>query len=142
MYEQQMKDISVDDLKNRIRQKDKAMMLLDTRVITSYYKGHIPGSCSLFDGEAMSRAKDLDKNLTIVAYGPGQAQRSENPEDRQAGDVLMKLRNLGFKNLMELKGGFEAWANAGNRVDSSPPGSIKPAQPGFMMSTESGVRDL
>lgn len=119
MMEQQIRDMSVDDLKNRMNRKDQPLMVVDSREIEAYYKGHIPGACSLFDAEIMSLAKDMDKNMDVVVYGPGQAQPSENPADRLSGDAIMKLRDLGFKNVYELRGGFEAWANAGNRVDIS-----------------------
>lgn len=125
LYEQKMRMINVNDLKNRLRMKDKPVMLIDAREATSYYKGHIPGACSLFEGEMMNIAKDLDKNLDIIVYGPGQAQPSPKMMDRLSGDAVNKLQSMGFKNLWVLDGGFEAWANAGNRVDSSPPGSIK-----------------
>ena len=65
--------------------------------------------------------------MLIVVYGPGQAQSSKNPMDRLAGDAIDRLRKLGFEESMELRGGFEAWANAGNRVDHCELKSIKPA---------------
>lgn len=127
LYAQQLRKMSVNDLKNRLQRKDKPLMVMDARDVTSYYKGHIPGACSLFDGEIMSLAKDLDKNLDICVYGPGQAQPSPSEIDRLAGDAVNKLQSLGFKNICVLDGGFEAWANAGNRVDASTVKSIKPA---------------
>jgi 3-mercaptopyruvate sulfurtransferase SseA len=70
-------------------------------------------------------AKNLDKNMDIVVYGPGQARPSKDPMDRLAGDAIDRLNKMGFKNVSALEGGFEAWANAGNQVDSSNPESIK-----------------
>jgi 3-mercaptopyruvate sulfurtransferase SseA len=69
----------------------------------------------------------MDKNAHIIVYGPGQWVRSENPADRQSGDAAIRLMKMGFKNVMELYGGFEAWANAGNRVDMCNPQNIKSA---------------
>jgi len=126
LFTAQTKMISVNDLKNRLNRKDKALMIVDARDITSYFKGHIPGACSLFDGEILPNTPNLDKNMDIVVYGPGQARPSRDPLDRLAGDAIDKLLKLGFKNVMALDGGFEAWANAGNQVDSSNPESIKP----------------
>jgi rhodanese-related sulfurtransferase len=127
LYSEQVKDISVDDLKNKMK-AGKGLFILDVRELSAYCKGHIPGACDLFDAEiaGMTPAK-MDGSASIVVYGPGQAQRSENPMDRLSGDAIDKLKKAGFKNLVELKGGFEAWANAGNRVDKCDLQSIKPA---------------
>jgi len=100
---------------------------MDAREVTSFYRGHIPGAISLFDGEITSIARDIDKNMDIVVYGPGQARPSRDPMDRLAGDAVERLNKMGFKNVMALDGGFEAWANAGNQVDTSSPESVKTA---------------
>jgi rhodanese-related sulfurtransferase len=120
------KKIKVNELKDRLRHKEKGHVLLDARNASTYYKGHIPGACSIFDGEILRMAKDMDKSTDIIIYGPGQAQASTDPMDRLAGDAINRLSKLGYKNIMELEGGFEAWANAGCRVDSTKPESIKP----------------
>ena len=106
----------------------KGLFILDARELNAYCKGHIPGACDLFDAEITGLTPSkMDGNATIVVYGPGQAQTSKNPKDRLSGDAIDKLKKAGFKNLVELKGGFEAWANDGNRVDRCDLKSIKPA---------------
>jgi rhodanese-related sulfurtransferase len=127
LYTQQSKKISADDLRNRLNKNEK-LLIVDARELTPYFKGHIPGACSLFDGEIIPKAKSLDKNATIVVYGPGQAQPSRNPLDRLAGDAIDRLGKMGFNNVYELDGGFEAWANAGNKVEVSSPESISPGR--------------
>jgi rhodanese-related sulfurtransferase len=127
LYTEQVKDISVDDLKNNMK-SGKGLFILDVRDLNSYCKGHIPGACDLFDAEIEGmKPSDMDSNARIVVYGPGQAQRSENPMDRLSGDAIDRLKKAGFKNLVELKGGYEAWANAGNQVDKCDLESIKAA---------------
>ena len=126
MSTEQMKKINVNDLKKRLAHKDKPYMLVDVREVTAFYNGHIPGAVSIFDGEIIPRAKELDRNMSIIAYGPGQARPSKNPIDLLAGDAMDKFMKLGFKNVCMVDGGFEAWANAGNPVDTSKPESIKP----------------
>ena len=118
--------ISADDLKKRLSNNEK-IFLLDARELSAYFKGHIKGSCSLFDGNIVPMAQKVDKDATIIVYGPGQAQPSKNPMDRLAGDAIDRLKKMGFSKVYELKGGFEAWANAGNPVDAASPESIKPA---------------
>lgn len=142
MYTEQVKDISVDDLKNRMK-SGKGIFILDVRELDAYFKGHIPGACDLFDGEISNlKPESIEKDAAFVVYGPGQAQPSPNPLDRLAGDAIDRLRKLGFRNVMELRGGFEAWANAGNRIDTSAPGSIKPADVPLLADTVSGQRDV
>lgn len=128
MYEhQQVREISVDDLKNMTQRREKAYMIADARDIGDFIKGHIPGACSLFDAEVVSMARErLDKSARIIVYEPGQAQPSP-PADRLAVDAARKLMDLGFRNVMVLKGGLLAWAGAGNRLDRSEPKSLKPA---------------
>ena len=132
MYTEQVKDISVDDLKKHIK-SGKGVFLLDVRELSAYCKGHIPGACDLFDAEISGMSPEsLDKSASFIVYGPGQAMSSTNPMDRLAGDAIDRLKKLGFKNIMELRGGFEAWANAGNRVDQCELKSIKPAKTPMM----------
>ena len=128
LYEQQLKSISVDDLKNLMHRRDRAYLIVDAREVDAYCKGHIPGACDAFDAEIESLASSLDKNAHVIVYGPGQWVRSENPADRISGDAAMRLMKMGFKSVMELYGGFEAWANAGNRVDTCNTQNIKPAK--------------
>jgi rhodanese-related sulfurtransferase len=140
LYTEQMKDISVDDLKNRMS-SGKGIFVLDVRDLSTYLKGHIPGACDLFDAEISNLSPEsINKDAAFVVYGPGQAISSTNPMDRLAGDAIDRLKKLGFKNVMELRGGFEAWANAGNQVDRSEPGSIKPADVPLLAGTVSGQR--
>ena len=132
MYTEQVKDISVDDLKKHIK-SGKGVFLLDVRELSAYCKGHIPGACDLFDAEISGMSPEsVDKSVSFIVYGPGQAVSSTNPMDRLAGDAIDRLKKLGFKNIMELRGGFEAWANAGNRVDQCELKSVKPAKTPMM----------
>lgn len=135
MYTKQVKDISVDELKD-MKKTGKGLLVLDAREIEAYCKGHIPGACNIFDAEIASLAPDkVDKSLQIVVYGPGQAKRSQDPMDRLAGDTIDRLKKAGFGNAVELRGGFEAWANAGHRIDSCSPKSVKPADVPLMSGT-------
>ncbi len=127
MFAQQTRTINVNDLRKRMSRRDRPLLVMDAREVTSFYRGHIPGAISLFDGEITSIARDIDKNMDIVVYGPGQARPSRDPMDRLAGDAVERLNKMGFKNVMALDGGFEAWANAGNQVDTSSPESVKTA---------------
>lgn len=110
-----------------MHRRDRAYLIVDARELEAYCKGHIPGACDAFDAEIESLARNLDKNAHVIVYGPGQWVKSENPADRISGDAAMRLMNMGFKSVMELYGGFEAWANAGNRIDTCNQQNIKTA---------------
>lgn len=114
LYAKQMKKLNTDQLKERMKQKDRPYMLIDVRDIETYYKGHIPGACSLFDGEIMSRAKDLDKSMPVIVYGPGSASKT-----KLCDDAAEKFASMGFKTVCAYENGLEGWADAGNRVDRS-----------------------
>ncbi len=71
------------------------------------------------------------KTPALLSTAPARLRALKNAMDRLAGDAIDRLKKIGFSNIMELRGGFEAWANAGNRVDSCDLQSIKPAQVPF-----------
>jgi rhodanese-related sulfurtransferase len=127
LYAEQTKKMSVSDLKDRLNKREN-MVIMDAREVTPFFNGHIPGARSLFDAEIIPMAKKMDKDAMIVVYGPGQAKPSKNPMDRLAGDAIDRLRKMGFSNVCELEGGYEAWANAGNPVETSSPESVVPGR--------------
>lgn len=119
MYERQIKLINLDDLKKRMKLKDKPLLILDAREVTAYDRGHIPGASDIFDPELANLAKDFDENLEICVYGRGEVKESHNVIDRMAGDAAKRFLSMGYKNVRVLDGGFEAWVKGGNRVDVS-----------------------
>ncbi|WP_424356529.1 rhodanese-like domain-containing protein [Methanocella sp. MCL-LM] len=119
MYEEQIKLISVDDLKRRMNLKDKPLLILDAREIAAFDQGHIPGASDIYDPELTALAKDFDENMGICVYGPGPVKETPSMIDRMAGDAAKRFMNMGYKNVRVLDGGFEAWEKAGNRVDVS-----------------------
>ena len=49
MYEEQIKHISLDDLKRRMKLKDQPLLILDAREIAAFDQGHIPGASDIYD---------------------------------------------------------------------------------------------
>ena len=78
----------------------KGIMLLDVREDKEYKQGHIPGSIHIPLSEVGSRAKKLKKDKDLVVYC-------------QSGNrsiwAIKRLMGMGFTNLSNLKGGFNAW---------------------------------
>lgn len=92
----------------------KEVQLLDVRTAGEYRNGHIKGSLQANwnnTKEFTERVAALDKKKPVLVYcmsGP----RSEA--------ACEWLRNNGFKNVVELKGGFSNWKMNGKPVEGTP----------------------
>ena len=99
--------LSIEDLK-KLQNEDA--VILDTRHETVFTKGFIPGSIFIgLDGRFAEWAGSLlpfDKPMVLVT-DPGKEEES-----------VIRLSRVGFDKMQGyLKGGFEAWAAAGETVD-------------------------
>ena len=78
----------------------KGMMLLDVRTTKEYGKGHIPGAVHIPLDEIGDRIKKVKKDKELVVYC-------------QSGTrsiwAIKRLMGMGYKNLVNLKGGYSAW---------------------------------
>ena len=78
----------------------KGFTLLDTRTDKEYKQGHIPGAVHIPMSDIGTRAKKLRKDKEIVVYC-------------QHGNrgiwAIKRLMGMGFTNLYNLKGGYNAW---------------------------------
>ena len=92
--------------------KDKAakVIVLDVRSPEEFKEGHIKGAVNIdFNGKDFAAAAaKLDKDATVVVHcqAGGRSARS-----------LPKLKELGFKKLVHLDGGFGGWEAAGLPVE-------------------------
>lgn len=78
----------------------KGMMLLDVRTDEEYKKGHIPGAVHVPLADIGDKVKKLKKDKDLVVYC-------------QTGNrsiwAIKRLMGMGYKNLYNLKGGYNAW---------------------------------
>lgn len=78
----------------------KGVVLLDVRTPKEFKHGHIPGAVHVPLTEIGSRVKKLKKDKEIVVYC-------------QSGNrsiwAIKRLIAMGYKNLYNLKGGYNAW---------------------------------
>jgi thioredoxin 1 len=86
--------------------------LIDVRTPQEYAAGHIEGAMNIdWNGNAFaSMAGQLDKDKPVFIYckvGGRSAQAAAS------------LRSMGFKNVTELKGGFDAWNGSNFPVSTS-----------------------
>jgi molybdopterin/thiamine biosynthesis adenylyltransferase/rhodanese-related sulfurtransferase len=98
-------EVSPDEVKAKL-EGDKPPVLLDVRERDEVRQGYIPGALSLPRGFLEMRVEEAvpDKSAPIVAYCAG------GTRSLLAGRIL---RELGYTNVVSMRGGFTAWKNQG-----------------------------
>jgi hydroxyacylglutathione hydrolase len=105
---QGMEALSVDDFKKRIA--EEGTIILDTRKPEVFTQGYIPGSIGIgLEGRFAEWAGSLipfDKSIVLVT------------DHGQEKETIIRLARVGFSLIRgHLAGGYEAWVNAGGRID-------------------------
>jgi len=99
----------------RLMEEGKQPVILDVRKTDAYetLPLRIPGSVRLAPEELDSGISglELDPTRPIVCY-------CTTPEEATSARMAQRLRKLGFKNVLILKGGLGAWTNAGLQIES------------------------
>ena len=78
----------------------KGMMLLDVRTDKEHESGHIPGSVHVPLSAIGDKIKKLKKDKEMVVY-------CQN--GNRSIWAIKRLMGMGYKNLANLKGGYNAW---------------------------------
>src|SRR5262245_8974989 len=102
---QQVPEMSADEVKSRLQSAQKPI-LLDVREKEEVRQGYVPGAISIPRGFLEMQVEDKlpDKTAPIVAYCAG------GTRSLLAGRIL---RELGYENVVSMRGGFGAWKNQG-----------------------------
>ncbi len=80
------------------------VQVVDVRPSFDFAGGRIPGAMSLPNRSLATRADQLDKSRRIVFVS----------EDGSQGEVAARIaHSLGFVNVANVEGGFDAWLDAG-----------------------------
>jgi phage shock protein E len=89
--------------------KDDAGQLVDVRMPKEYADGHIEGAKNLhiYDNDFAQRLDSLDKDETVYVYCKAGARSAE---------AVALMERKGFKHIVELEGGLDAWDEAGKTV--------------------------
>lgn len=95
-----MKEITVEELKNRKENGDN-FILLDIREPHEYYMADLDGTTRIPFGELPEKLSELNKNEEIIVMC-----RSGN----SAGDAVQLLDENGFDKAFRLSGGINEWA--------------------------------
>lgn len=96
-----MQHLSADELSRYLAQQGDAVLLLDVREPWEYALCHIEGSTHVPMHQIARRLDDLDPEQEIVVichHGVRSLQ------------VALLLEHSGFKNVINLNGGIDAWA--------------------------------
>lgn len=83
--------------------------IIDVRTPKEFKSGHIDGAVNLhvYDKDFEQRIDKLDKNKPVYVYCKAGSRSAEAVET---------LKEKGFKNIVELDGGMDAWKEAGKPV--------------------------
>jgi thiosulfate sulfurtransferase len=90
--------IQIHEAKQKLDQKDS--LFVDIRDPASYGQAHIPGAVHLNDGNVQEFLQNTDKEKNVVVYC--------YHGNSSMGATAFLLEN-GFKNVVSMSGGFEAW---------------------------------
>jgi adenylyltransferase/sulfurtransferase len=98
-------EVSADDVKGRLA-AGKPVALLDVREREEYRQGYVPGAVSLPRGFLEMRIEEAvpDKNTPVIAYC------QSGTRSLLAGRIL---KELGYRDVVSMRGGFGAWKNQG-----------------------------
>ncbi|NJL40531.1 MAG: rhodanese-like domain-containing protein [Leptolyngbyaceae cyanobacterium RM2_2_4] len=100
----------VYDLKARLDWGEPALTILDVRDRTQFNSHHIMGAVCMPIHELISRAStSLELDRDIYVYGE---------TDDETVEAAAQLRQVGYKNISELRGGVAAWKAVGYPVES------------------------
>lgn len=98
------KVVDVEKYEQAIKQKD--VQLVDVRTPEEFKEGHIKGATNIdfFSDDFLTQFDAYDKNEPLYLYC-----RSGN----RSAKASKKLSEAGFKNIVDLEGGYKAWKAAG-----------------------------
>lgn len=82
--------------------KDESVQLVDVRTPEEYAKGKIGNATNLnyFDQDFQSQLSTLDKTKPVLVYCAS---------GRRSANAVSLMKEMGFTEIHELKGGYNAW---------------------------------
>jgi rhodanese-related sulfurtransferase len=99
----------VYDLKDRLDWGEPALTIIDVRERHEFNVSRITGAVSMPMNELVNRAlTSLEMTRDIYVYGN---------TDEETAEAAGKLRNAGYQNVAELRGGVAAWKAVGFPIE-------------------------
>ena len=101
-----MRPVAAQDLLS----SDKSVIVLDVRSAGEYAAGHIDGAINIDvnDPRFNEKVNELDKTKTYVVHCAG------NVEQGRSAYSMEVMSKSGFRNLISMEGGIEAWEQEGH----------------------------
>ncbi|RAV30839.1 rhodanese-like domain-containing protein [Sinomicrobium soli] len=95
----QVKDVDITSAGSKELQKG---FLVDVRTAEEFGEGHLPGALNLdcLEPDFLAQWKNIDKETPVYVYCR---------TGKRSARVSKSLDSLGFQNVTNLKGGYEAW---------------------------------
>ncbi len=100
-------EVTVEQVKQRIAGNGRDVYLIDVREREEYREGHLPGAISVPRGFLEMKIEETvpDRDAEIIAYCQG------GTRSLIAAKIL---KEMGYKKVVSMAGGFSAWKGAGN----------------------------
>jgi len=107
-------EISPEEAARRMRGNGRKVVVLDVREREEYRQGYVPGAVSMPRGFLEMRIEEAaaDKSAPVIAYCAGGVR------SLLAGRIL---KELGYQDVVSVRGGFTAWKNQGLPVQEDRP---------------------
>lgn len=105
---QRITEVSPQDVQ-RMQQANEDVVILDVRDRNEWNLGHIPGALHISRGTLESNVeKAVPREKRVVAYC------ASGNRSALAADTM---REMGYRDVSSMKGGWKAWVDAGGDVD-------------------------
>jgi len=94
--------LTKEEFKASMNSQDGDFYLIDVRTSSEYNQGNIEGSKNydFLNGDFQNQIKTMDKNTPIYVYCA---------VGGRSGKAAQLLKNEGFKQIIDLKGGYNSW---------------------------------
>jgi rhodanese-related sulfurtransferase len=96
--------ITVDQLRDAVQ--NGTAVTVDVRTAQQYAASHIEGALHIPFAQVVARANELPKDKLVVFY-------CACPAEESSGGAAQMLASVGITNTAALRGGLQAWADAG-----------------------------
>ena len=102
---------TASDLKLRLDWGEPALTIIDVRSRNLFNENRILGANSMPMAQLVARASaSLESERDIYIYGE---------TDEMTADAVAKLREAGYENVAELKGGLTDWQATGGAIEGT-----------------------
>ncbi len=109
------KDVSVEEFSKMLAEKGSTnAQLIDVRTPEEYEAGHVGGAplMNFYDDNFAAQLKTLDKNKPVLVYCKSGGR---------SGKAMDLMNEMGFTEVYNLDGGYNAWVDAGKPTSASKP---------------------